>query len=47
MGSFIIWTVNGKQANYEHLNVSFLQFEEASFDKLVHKTCLRLPVYVM
>ena len=38
MGSFIDGTVNGKQANYEPLNVSFLQFEGAFFDKLVHKT---------
>ena len=38
MGSFIVRTVNGKQANYELLNVSFLHFEEAFFDKLVHKT---------
>ena len=47
MRSFIVWTVNDKQANYEYLNVSFLQFEEAFFDKLVHKTCLCLPVYIM
>ena len=46
MASFIVRTVNvkqtsnGKQANYEHFNVHFLQFEEAFFDKLVHKTCL-------
>ena len=38
MGSFIVRTVNGKQANCEPLNVSFLQFEEPFFDKLVHKT---------
>ena len=47
MGSFTVRTVNGKQANNEHFNVGFLQFEEAFFDKLVHKTCLFLPVYIM
>ena len=47
MASFIVRTVNGKQANYEHFNVGFLQFEEAFFDKLVHKTRLFLPVYIM
>ena len=29
MGRFTVRTVNGKQANYEHFNVGFLQFEEA------------------
>ena len=29
MGSFTVRTVNGKQPNYEHFKVSFLQFEEA------------------
>ena len=34
MGSFIVRTVNGKQANYELLNVSFLQFGGGIFRQI-------------